>query len=104
MPPTNQDIIEAARKGLDGRGYYQTAFHPHELVGNIEPSSNPPGTPPSQWFVQFKTQETEGQTIYGRRISGPPVYVRMMVQATSDVLEAIDFSQPAPHPYPTPIW
>lgn len=101
MATTNQEIIEAARKGLDGRGYHQTALYPHELVGNIVPHSEQAGSQPSKWYLQFKTQEPGGQTSSGR---GNTVYVCVIVQAFSGGLGAVDVSHPSPHLYPTPIW
>ena len=101
MATTNQEIIEAARKGLDGRGYHQTAFYPHELVGNIVPHSEQAGSPPSKWYLQFKTQEPGGQTSFSR---GNTVYVRVIVQAFSSGLGAVDVSHPSAQLYPTPIW
>lgn len=101
MATTNQEIIEAARKGLDGRGYQQTAWYPHELVGNIVAHSEQAGSRPSKWYLQFKTQEPGGQTSSGR---GTTVYVRVIVQAFPDGLGAVDVSHPAPHQYSSPIW
>lgn len=101
MATMNQEIIEAARKGLDGRGYQQTALYPHELVGNIVAHSEQAGSPPSKWYLQFKTQEPGGQTFSGR---GNTVYVCVIVQAFSGGLGAVDVSPSSPHLYPTPIW
>ena len=93
---TDEQIVAAARQALDLQGYIQSFFHPHELIGPIVPGSGGPVFD-SKWFLQFKTQQQGQKGIQ-------TVYVRLSVVAFPGGLQGMDFSDPSPTPYPSPVW